>query len=113
MLCDICERCEMLNDSTLVIPDGADEKGCPEEASIFVSAAQFQIVGGVALSGGFDCRQRALVGGGHRQEIQALPEHLVAVVSRQREKAIVGKNDWVVGCSSVHEHHRHPCPFGG
>ena len=47
------------------------------------------------------------------QEIEALAEHLFPVVSGQREKAVIGKNDRIVGFLCVRKHHRHSCRLSG
>src|SRR3954452_12495490 len=45
--------------------------------------------------------------------IRALAEHLFPVVSGEREKAVVGENDWIAGFLCGREHHRHSGRFSG
>ena len=45
-------------------------------------------------------------------KVEALREHLVAVITGQFEEAVVGKDDRIVGFPRVGEHHRHPRGLG-
>src|SRR6185295_15427589 len=81
MLAKIHERDEMLHDATVLISNRADEESCPELTSILAAVVNFWIALGAALKRGSHLCHRLRIGSLRHQEVEALPEHLVPVVS--------------------------------
>src|ERR1700676_5527194 len=113
LLGEIHEGGEMLHDLTALIENGADEDGGPEHAAILAAVANFRTVVGSALERGLDLRQRLWIGAARHQETELVAEHFFPVVSCERKKGIIGKNDRMTGFLCVRERHRHSCRFSG
>ena len=109
----IDERRKILNDVTALIANRADEDVGPELASILATAKDFSSAAGRTFELGFNSRQRLSIGAMRYQKIEVFAEHLLAVVSGQGEKAVVGKNDRIVGFRRVRKYHRHSSCFSG
>ena len=107
MFREINERSEILNNTATLIPNRAYEEGCPELTAILSTVANFHTAVRIALKLGFNSRQRLGIGGVCHQEIEALAENLLPVVSGKREKGVIGKYYGIVGRPCVCKDHRH------
>src|SRR5687767_1405864 len=93
----IHDRDEVLHNLTVLIPNRADEGGTPELAAILAAIGILRTTVMTALQLACYSRPRLWSGIVRHQEGEVLAEHLFAVVSGEREKAVIGKNDWVTG----------------
>ena len=113
LLGEVHERGEMLHNITALVQDRADEDGGPEYAAILAAVADFRTVVGAAVERDLDLRQRLWISAARHEEIETVAEDLFAVVSGQRKKGVIGKNDRMAGFLCVREYHRHSCRFSG
>ena len=103
----------MLHDSVVLIKNRADEDGGPKFAAILAVVADLRISIVAVVKRGVDLRQCGGIGAGSHYEMIAPAEHLLAVVSGQRQEAVIGVDNRIAGELCVGKHHRHACPFGG
>jgi hypothetical protein len=78
---EVYERGKMLHNNTGLVPDRADEDGGPEHAAVFAPKTNFKIDFSFACERDLDLRQRLRIGRTRHQEVEALAEHLLAIVS--------------------------------
>src|SRR5512132_630389 len=107
MFREIDERGKILNNIATLIPNRAYEEACPELTAILSTVANFHSTVRLALKLGFNSRQRLGIRGVRHQEIEALAENLLPLVSGKREKGIIGKYYGIVGLPGVCKDHRH------
>ena len=97
----------MLYDSVVLIKNRADEDGGPKFAAILAVVADLRISVVAVVKRGVDLRRRGGIGAGSHHEMIAPAEHLLPVVSGQRQEAVIGVNDRIAGpktpsaCASV------------
>jgi hypothetical protein len=75
---EVYERGEML---TRLIPNRADKDGGPEHAAVLAPKTNFKIAFSFAREGDLGFRQRLRIGRTRHQEVEALAEYLLAIVS--------------------------------
>src|SRR5664280_1683228 len=103
----------MLDDMTGLIANRADENGGPVRAAILAASPDFRVVVGAVFERRFEARQRVRIGVLRDQGVETLPQHLLLVISGESEKAVIGKNYWMVGFLCVCKNHRRPRCFSG